>query len=322
MNDDKRKSPKTESEKLFQRYLESRELRNFEYHPRLPGSKKRPDFCLKYAGKRILLEVKELDPPQPDPQVMDQNKALLGKDEARKTHATRGGFKICARWTDPCLRICTAIEEAWKQLRDFPNDICCIVLYDTSTPGATKLGPEDVYGAILGRVRWFIPHDPQHGFLPEESFPMFSPEGGEMRWETGEPHKNNISAILVLDQFPVGKYRFFSTAPARNPALSSLERAVGTHDAMKLSRGTQRHVSYKEVRVIVHQNPSATRKLPRDIFCGPYDVRYGEQKGRIERISAGREIRKLEAQGAIPRSPLLEIARRSARKGKAMSKYR
>jgi len=322
VNENRPKSPRTDSEKIFQRYLESQGLTNYKFEPQLPESKKTPDFCLNYAGRRIISEVKEIDPPEPEPAVVDSKKPLWGKDEARKLHITRSGLKIRGGFSDPYLRIQRKIEEAWEKLRYFPKNICCIVLYDTSSPGPTRLEPWLVYGAMLGRLTHVTPYDPERGLLPEKSFSMFSPEGGEMRWASGEPHKTNISAILVLEEFPVGQYRFFVAAPRSDPNLSVVERAVKTYEAMRLARGTKRDASLRKVRVIVHENPFAARKLPKGVFCGPYDVRYGEQKGRIERISAGREIRKLEAQGAIPRSPLLEIARRSARKGKAMSKNR
>jgi hypothetical protein len=267
------------------------------------------------------LEVKESDPPEPEPAVVDPKKPLWGEDYARKAHVTLRGFRICGGLSDPHLRIRKKIEEAWEKLRDFPDDICCIVLYDTSSPGPTTLRPEVVYGAMLGRVMDVIPYDPHRGFLTEESFQIFSPEGGQTRWDTGEPRKRNISAVLVLDRFPVGRYRFFATAPKSDPTLRTPERAVITYEAMKRSRGTERDVSHSRERVIVCENPSATRKLPRDIFCGTYDEWYGLRHNRIERISAGREIRKLEARHpAAFKSPLAEILKKSARKNKLLSK--
>ena len=90
---------------------------------------------------------------------------------------------------------------------------------------------------------------------------------------------------------------------------------------MKLARGTKRDVLKKEPRVIVHENPFATKKLPKNIFCGPYDERYGLRNNRIERISVGREIRKLGAQcPAALKSPLAGILKESARKKRVLSR--
>jgi hypothetical protein len=320
MNGNKGKAPETESERLLQQYFESHELTDYEFEPRLPESRKPPDFCLRYAGRRIILEVKEIDPPEPELTVADKNKPLWGKDEATKAHLTRRGLPIPGGFSDPDAAIRKKIEEAWQKLRHFPNDICCIVLYDTHAPGPTTLKPWLVYGAMFGKPSHVTPYDPQQGFVPGKSHLMFSPAGGEMRWDSGESRKTNISAILVVEQFPVGQYRFRATAPKRDARLSTVERAVLGYKARNRARGTERDSSLREVRVIVHENPLATKKLPKNIFCGPYDERYGPRHNRIKRISAGREIRKLEARHPTAfESPLARIFRESAGKKKVLS---
>ena len=61
-------------------------------------------------------------------------------------------------------------------------------------------------------------------------------------------------------------------------------------------------------------------QLPKNIFCGPYDERYGLRHNRIKRIYAGREIRKLEARRpAAFKSPVARILQESARKKKVLS---
>jgi hypothetical protein len=173
---------------------------------------------------------------------------------------------------------------------------------------------------MLGRLSHVTPYDPQRGFLPEKSFLTFSPAGGEMRWDSGESHKTSITAILVLEQFPVGQYTFLATAPKRDARLSTVDRAVLAYEAIKRARGTKRDASLRQVRVIVHENPSATKKLPKNIFCGPYDERYGLRHNKIERISAGRDIRMLESQRpAALKSPLARILREAATKKKVLS---
>jgi hypothetical protein len=320
VNENKRKAPETESERLLQRYFGSHGLTDYEFEPRLPESRKLPDFCLRHAGRRIILEVKEIDPPEPELTAADKDKPLLGKDEATRAHVTRRGLPILGKTSDPHVAVREKIEGAWQKLRHFPNDICCIVLYDRRAPGPTTLEPSLVYGAMFGKLSHVTPYDPQRGFLPEESFLTFSPAGGEMRWDSGESHKTNISAILVLEQFPVRQYTFRATAPKRDPRLSTVDGAVHAYEAIKRARGTKRDASLKEARVIIHENPFATKKLPKNIFCGPYDERYGLRQNKIKRICAGREIRMLEAQcpGAF-KSPLARILQESAGRKKALS---
>jgi len=320
MKENKGKAPETESERLLQQYFESHGFTDYEFEPRLPESRKLPDFCLRYAGSRIILEVKEINPREPEITVADKNKPLWGKDEATRAHVTRRGLPILGETSDPHLAVREKIEKAWQKLRHFPNDICCIVLYDTHGPGPTTLEPWLVYGVMFGRLSHVTPYDPQQGFVPDKSHLMFSPAGGEMRWDSGESHKTNISAILAVEQFPVGQYRFRAAAHKRDPRLGTVHRAVLAYEAIKRARGTERDASLREVRVIVHENPFATKKLPKNIFCGPYDERYGLRHNRIKRISAGREIRKLEAQRpAAFKSPLARILQESARKKKVLS---
>jgi len=137
MKESKGKAPETESERLLQQYFESHGLTDYEFEPRLPESRKLPDFCLRYAGSRIVLEVKQIDPREPELTVADKNKPLWGKDEATKAHLTRRGLPIPGGFSAPYAAIREKIEEAWQKLHHFSNDICCIVLYDTLAPGPT-----------------------------------------------------------------------------------------------------------------------------------------------------------------------------------------
>jgi hypothetical protein len=320
MNEGKTRGPKTDSEKIFKQYLESHELRNFEYEPHLPESERPPDFCLRYAGRRIILEVKEIRPPHAVPTVVDPRKPLWTVHEACKAHVTRGGLRIQGCSSDPYVSIRRKIEDAWEKLKNFPNDVCCVVLCDVSSAGPTALEPWLLYGAMFGKLEHLTLYDPKRGLSPEESFSVFSPQGGESRWDSGEPHKTNISAVIVLERFPVGQYSFATTAPRSESKLSAADKYVRTFKAMKLSRGTKRDASNWEIRVIVHENPFATKKLPEKIFSGPYDERYGLRHNRIQRISAGREIRKLEAQRpAAFKSPLAGVLQETARRRKALS---
>ncbi len=60
--------------------------------------------------------------------------------------------------------------------------------------------------------------------------------------------------------------------------------------------GTRSDRSLRNLRAVVHENPYALVGLPRHIFCGPHDERYGQCDGCINRIFVGEEIEKLEAE--------------------------
>jgi hypothetical protein len=290
MGNGKKPRPTTDSEKLFEKYLVQNGFCSFDYEPRLRESRRPPDFCLHYAGGRILFQVKQLDSP----------------------HVRPDGF------FDPHDTIKGKIEEAWRQLRGFQNDCCCIVLCElgSQTP---VLDRNFIYGVMLGRLQIVTPFDRDRGPLPESAFTAFSDEGGEMRWESGEPHKANVSAIVVLEQLKVGQMRFLAAPRRARENVSREERFALAWEEVKRARGTKHDSSLRELRVVVYENPYALRPLRPDLFCGPYDERYGLPRNRVKRLFLGREIREIYSKASLG-SPLAEIVRKSAKNRIGISK--
>jgi hypothetical protein len=59
--------------------------------------------------------------------------------------------------------------------------------------------------------------------------------------------------------------------------------------------GTDQDVSLTQPRLIVHENPYASRPLSGELFSGPYDVRYGvDNDGYISRIFVGDQLHAVE----------------------------
>ena len=50
----------------------------------------------------------------------------------------------------------------------------------------------------------------------------------------------------------------------------------------------------RQIGVIVWENYLATKPFPRDIFCGPYDQRWGRDGDLIKRVFVGEEVRRQE----------------------------
>jgi hypothetical protein len=71
---------------------------------------------------------------------------------------------------------------------------------------------------------------------------------------------------------------------------------------IEAARGTERDISLRQLRVVVHENPYARKPFPEDIFRGVYDERYGAHEGKILRKYAGAEIERLEAEEGRARS--------------------
>ena len=141
-----------------------------------------------------------------------------------------------------------------------------------------------------------------------------------MVWDYGEPHKTNISAIVILEHLEVGQQRFLAETASRDRKLTPEQAFVETFQTCERTRGTKRDVSLREVRVVVCENPHVKR-LPKALFTGPYDERYGLSKGKIKRLFVGRELRKLEArEGKGARSPISQLIQKSMRKRLAVSR--
>lgn len=187
---------------------------------------------------------------------------------------------------DPCRPIRRRIAEAEQTLAGLPDASRSLVLHSRCTPWPIfewRL----IYGAMRGAG------DASDG----------STKTRERRGVDDEKASRVLDAVIVLDQLRTGYLRF-------RAHIGALEAKTGrpltdTEYMAELykARGTERDVILTRLRVVVHEHPNPKRRLPAEIFCGPYDERFGMQEdGRIGRIFVGEEIRLLEKDGLF-RSP-------------------
>lgn len=291
MTERQRERDKTDSERFFEQYLKENDLRGFQHHPVITGKSETPDYRLVFQGKWIFFEVKQFEP-------------------------TEKNFRPGFGQFDPHSPIRWKIHGAWPQFQGLEQSPCCLVLYNSRKP-LVFLSPEVIYGAMLGNISFEILFDTRRGIAVGEPRPVFGTSGMVLRYEAGravEPRNRTLSAIAVLEHFKVGERRFLSTAPQSDHQLSSEERFGQTLAAARRARGSKRDVSLRELRVVVHENPFATKKLPRDIFRKSYDEWYGpSRRGRLERIFVGREARHLEALAKGLKSPVASLFRKTRR---------
>lgn len=282
----------TESEHLLESYLLSQGLTEFEFEPQLGDSAQRPDFHL-YAGQNeILLEVKQFESTAAD---------------------FRPGFGAY----DPYGPIREKIDAGRRKFKEFKNYCCCLVLYNREKP-LVHLGWQFVYGAMLGNMAFRVPFDPAHGMVSNQFERGFLGGGGKMvRYAKGtvpkpmEPQNSTISAVVVLQQMGVGKRRFDIAVKQREQELGRRLTFEEHFEAMNKARGTERDISLTQLRVVVCENPYARFPLPREIFRGPYDERYGVDEARqshITRVFAGEGITGLESEEQPVRSAAQRIA--------------
>jgi hypothetical protein len=121
-----------------------------------------------------------------------------------------------------------------------------------------------------------------------------------------EPQNRTISSIIVLEQFPVGKRRFDIQVRTMEGKLGRELKLDEFLEMIERTRGTDQDISLSQLRVVVCENPYCYTPLPRAIFCGPYDERYGldQRSGAaIARVFAGEQILALERSTEREESP-------------------
>jgi hypothetical protein len=275
---------RNESELLLEQYLQNHGLGHYRFQPHMAGTSKLPDYMLSINASQILLEVKQFEP-------------------------TPGDFTAQGGAYDPYAPIIEKIEAGRKKFKDLENYTCCLVLFNCGRP-LVDLSWRFVYGAMLGRMAFQMPFDPVKGQMVEEEGRWgFTGGGGKMhRYQNGKPiqvQNQTISAIIVLEQLPLGRRRFRAEMQKREAELGpafSLEKSLAMLDE---ARGTERDWGLLQLRTVTCENPYVieTKRLPSALFTGPFDERYGNPEGsnQITRVHCGEEIRRLEDEEEVAR---------------------
>jgi len=277
----------TISELLFEQYMMDAGIA-MDHEPAISGRTARLDYRVVHDGKPLWFEVKEF------------GEADVG---------THGAF-------DPYISIRNRIGKAAKQFTDYKGESCSIVFYNDRLNLASIYAPEIVLGAMLGNVSVTIPVNLTTG---EQSGPErtgFS-EGGKMIEPNLKiPQNTTISAIIALERLGVGGREFRVEVAALEE--TEQRRLTWTEFFERLKADEEkngRHV----LRTMVYENPYASIPLPRDLFMGPYDERWGpiEDQPLIGRIFAGPELAKLEEserQFDLHLGPIQKLAKNGPRK--------
>lgn len=263
---------KNESELLFEAYLKASGVSGYVFEKELPGTTRRPDYAVPWGGREILFELKEFRAEADD---------------------LRPGFGAY----DPYGPLREKIEAGRKKFKDLDGYCCCLVLYNRDKP-LVHLEWQFVYGAMLGNVGFSVPiHMPGQAAPMDKEIRSIFTAGGKMHRERDgvpiEPQNQTISAILVLQHVRVGERRFMADLRNRERERGKKFELEEFWEELRKARGTERDVSLRQLRVIVHENPYARVPLTRELFRGPYDERYGGEDGRIQRLFEGDEIARL-----------------------------
>ncbi len=248
---------KTFSEKLFEEYLVLQDMTSFEFEKEWEGIPTHPDYTVYHNNSTFIFDVKEFDyrPLHPGQIVFD----------------------------NPCDRIREKINEVRKrkQFKYFKDKPCCLVLY-THDPMVELHEWTTMLGAMYGDFGVTMLFDTENGSaVPDSTRQAFLTDGKMFRYESSKPQNQTISALVTLRYIHVGQRRY------RKIFRESLKSVEPMADI-------DFDVDEKRVGVIVWENAHARVPLPRDMFLGSYDVRWGVEGDVITQIFTGKGILELE----------------------------
>lgn len=277
----------TISELLFEQYLADQGL-CVDHEPVIAGRTARLDYRLMHRGQPFWFEVKEFG----------------------ENYVPGGGP------FDPYMSIRNRIGKAAKQFTEYKGESCSIVFYNDRLNLASIYAPEIVLGAMLGNVSVTVPVNLNAGRETGPPRTGFS-EGGKMI----EPHlkvpqNTTVSAIIALERLGVGGREFRVMVAAKEAAE---DRRLSWEEFFEFFHADRERNNRYVLRTMVYENPHAAVPLPRDLFTGPYDERWGRigNEPLIGRVFEGPDLKKLEEserQFDLHLGPLAKLAKKGPSK--------
>lgn len=265
---------KSGAETIFEQYLADRGM-TWEYET-LPGRKK-PDYLILHAEGKCIVEVKEIEDPNPRP---------------------TGGF-------NPDRPIRAKIHRARKQFREYKDLPCSLAIYSESMFGpyepsimlAAAFGPGyQQAGRDYGRID---PNPSFYRFLKRSELPEDKHFLAEALLSPAA--NTTFSAMIMLSRWELSELdlevwkRMYAKQEAGEPIDNQFDLLNELGPALRESRrfaGT--------VRVIAIENRHRRVPLPEGLFRGPFDQRWGWKDGWCGPTWIGDELRMLYEQGGVP----------------------
>lgn len=246
-------SERTEGEQRFEAYLNEMGY-PFLFEKTYLGKQRKVDYTVTTPKGVFLFDVKDADPNMPTGfQQFDPHEGIVRKIQAGRTK--------------------------FKEYKEYP---CCVVLQNNGTIFMDIEHPAIVLGAMYGKVAFSVPVYVGDGPRREPPPPI------QQGFTTGaqmQPSKNQtISALISLRRVAVGKLRLRKIR-RENPALSFDEAFALTGERF----GPDFFDEYRQ-GVIVWENVYARLPLPRDLFNGPFDERFGLDGTDIACVFCGSEL--------------------------------
>jgi hypothetical protein len=255
---------KTESEEVFERYLEGQQL---TWTRLSDPERKYPDYKVQHREMACLFEVKEFDEPAVQPS---------------------GGFS-------PCPAIQKKIRRARKQFKHFKDDCCAVVLWNSKSIYRSLL-LDAVAPAALGE---YVRRDATASSNRHAEPPRYQFSGSAA---LTPKHNTTISAITILAPYRLNHlwleaWRILDTRRQRGDEITPwdqfglLQELSSDHPATFSYEGT--------IRAVVLENPHARITFPPDLFVGQFDQRWRRESGWFSLAFIGAELAQLK-QSRVP----------------------
>lgn len=283
-----------ESELLFEEYIAEYNLGLPDHHPPFPGTTKLVDYRLPHKGQMLWFEVKEFDE---DPRLFSGPSGV----------AHGGAY-------DPHIAIRKKIGKAADKFRDYDGESCSLVLFNERANLVDICTPRIVLGAMLGAVGFRVPINFETGVEVGPATNVFTSGGKLIHPHINKPQNTTISAVIALERFAVGQREF----RIRTEKMEIDEqRCLSWQEHFKLMEDDRTSYGKRVLRATVYENPHAAKPLPRDIFTGPFDERWGPLGDSIAPIYTGAklvELRRMEHELELDVGPLKRYITRGKRR--------
>ncbi len=277
---DRVSAARTAGERLFEEYLHSQGIDDFEYEKTQPGKRKKIDYTV----------------------TLDREYLFDVKDFTAVEIAASGAY-------DAHKRLRKKIDHIREQFKEYKAWPCCAVLHNDNAALVDLTTPFIVFGAMYGNLGVRVQFDTTTGERISETTEFMS--GGKMLFRKlkslfFDVHNSTISALITL--------RYVKSGYARLCRDFSEKRATGVtaKEWIVMDHGVDSEEEH--LGVIVWENSFARIPFPREIFCGEYDERYGlSDQAVLTRLFAGTGIVEYEELMGEQRSPVFTMREREKR---------
>ena len=257
------------SELLFEEYLAEYQLENLIIILLSP-ERELVDYRLVHNGQVLWFEVKEFNE---DPNIISGS-----------TNVAHGGA------FDPHVALRRKIGKAVEKFRDYDGECCSLILFNERANLVDIHTPRIILGAMLGAVAFRVPVNLQTRKETGPVTSVFTDGGMLIHPHIRKPQNTTISAVIGLAKFPVGQKEF----RIKTEKIEIEEqRCLSWEEHSNLMEADRAAYDRLVLKAIVFENPHARKPLPRDIFVGPFDERWGLSGDYIAPVHTGSELAKL-----------------------------